>query len=97
MTDRSIPGRSRALDAAISLAIEAAEESDDSGFSLFREPDVLVDDVEREAEGDVSTRTARRGTKDAAALGWLTDETRGFDVGPRAREVVDDSDDLDPI
>lgn len=86
MTDdeRSIPGRVRAFETVVRMAIEYEEPS---GFGYGA--DIETSEVVREIDADVSERTVLRACKDAAALGWLDDKIEGWDVGPRA-------DDFDP-
>jgi len=81
--ERSIPGRVLALNAIVRLAIdEAHTESDGWGYG----PDIETSEIVRAVDDDVSERTVLRAAKDAAALGWITDEIEGWDVGPRAEE-----------
>ena len=89
--------RVAAFDAVVSLALEEAE-SDGSGFWGR---DVDRRDVERrvrrESDVQVSTRTVDRALQDAAALGWVTDERKGWDVGPRAEEWTSTEQDENPV
>ena len=97
MSDHDPSKRSAALSAAVALAIEEA--NDDSGWSYrsgFDRSDV-EERAEREHDITVPTRTAHRSLKDAAALGWVTDDRQGWDAGERAERYEELPEEETPI
>jgi hypothetical protein len=87
MSDHDPSGRVAAFDAIVELAIEEA--NDDSDWSLYSGFD--RSEVEKQVQ-HVSTRTIDRALKDAAALGWVTDDRQGWDAGPKAEMYQEASD-----
>jgi len=86
MSDHEPSGRVAAFAAVVDLAIEETDrETAYPWQSGFQRSDV-EERVRREYGADVSTTTVHRALKDAAALGWVTDERQGWDAGERAEQ-----------
>lgn len=92
MSDRKIPARVGAFDAAVRRAIE---EANDNSWS-YRGNSFRTGEVVELADQDVSESTARRALKDAAALGWVRNKGNKWKPGHRAKSYVP-SDDLDAL
>lgn len=82
MGEHEPSGRVRAFDAAVRLAIEEANTEHSFSYHAGLERGEVLDEL----DGEVSERTVDRALKDAAALGWLTDDRQGWGAGERAEK-----------
>jgi hypothetical protein len=80
--------RTIAFDAVVQLAIDRAGNETGRWYG----PDIETPEVVEHATEEVSNRTALRACQDAAALGWVDDKLKGWDVGERAEEIAGVSD-----
>jgi len=80
-----VPARVLAFDAIVEIAVEKA--GDDTTGYYYR-GDIETSEVVKRVDDEVSERSVYRAFKDAAELGWVTDERSGWDVGDRAQAVA---------